>query len=1854
MENSDSIKNRIAIVGFDCRLPGADSVDEFWKNLLAEKESITEFTKEQLLASGVTPATFNNPNYVRKRGIVEGPDQFDAEFFNFTPREAELLDPQHRIFLECAWHALEDSGIDPFNTDRKIAVFGGTGSPYHFVDAMTNKGVQKFASGTAIVTSNDKDYLTTRVSYKLNLTGPSINMQCACSTSMVSIVLGMESLLNYQIDLLLAGGATIDIAEHQGYLYQQGGLESPDGKCRAFDKGANGTVFSRGCGVVALKRLEDALEDKDHIYAVILSGSVNNDGNRKAGYTAPSVDGQVEVITESIELAGIDASTISMVEAHGTATPIGDPIEVASLSQAFGQYTQNRGFCAIGSVKTNIGHTDVASGMASLIKTALTLKYGVMPASLHYEESNPAINFAESPFYVNAKTKKLGKFKDTPARALVNSFGVGGTNACLILEEVPEIATYEVTHEYDLLFISAHHKNSFRAYCDNIKAWLEDNPEINLNAFAHTSRSNRKKMKYKGALAFKDRTDLLTRLEKGLSPQTTASTKDRELVWMFPGQGNQFIDMGRELYEQNSVFREIIDYCATVLKPMLDLDIREIIFPSTEDRAQAAVLLDRTYITQPAIFMVSYALARVFQDDGLLPDALIGHSVGEYVAATISGVMTLEDAIKSIAFRGKLVYDLPKGSMLAVLLSESELIKVLPAALDIAVINSPELVVVSGATPDIEAFATVLEKENIFSKQLSTSHAFHSRMMIESLDCFREFFKEVVLHKPTIPIISTVTGSRLSEAEAKDHEYWVQHLVKPVLFAAATATKLKAASAVFLECGPGQSLESAIKRQLEQGASHKAMGTLYEDENSITALNTAIGKLWIEDITIDYESRFNSAAYHKVRFPLLPFNRKPYRLDLSENKQVLESENTKKESVAEWFYIPSWKRTAAIDLVPANPVEPSSLPVKWLLFSSGVRTDLIAARIKSQGSDCTIVRHADQYQEADGVVYIRMAEKDDYRKLLNSLVSEECQLNIIHAWNFDSSEGEAAISLENAAALLDRGFYSLLYLEQALIASASSELVSLTCLVNDAFSVSGKTTIRPEKSLALGPIRVLFKEHTEMQTKFINLETESSTVDNFDNFENLVDNLILETEIETDETVISYTVCERWTEIIEPVNLRAKSVPGIELLKENGVYLITGGSGGIAKTLSLLIAGKIKCTFIWTGRKVLPPKSEWQTLIELEDTEANLKDTLKTILQIEQLGSAVSYYSVEVTDFAAMEKIVAEVEAKTAPVNGVIHAAGTAGGAVVALQEKAEAEKVLGPKVVGALVLKKLFQSRQLDFVYLFSSVTAIFGEIGRVDYTSGNAFLDALSHANLFSSAKTVCSVNWGQWGMIGMAADWQRRENQKKAGGGQVNEPVLSASAVSLPIALKLLSGEAGRERYRVELDVKEHWVLNEHLVSEMPTLVGTAFIDILAKWHKEKALSGELVILDSVFSAPMMVINNVVPELQLICEPKGDDKFTFLFRSRVGSTEASWKENFSGNVAISNDAVAQGSNRVDISFLLDKFPAPPEKERHFTVVRNEKNKVILRYSERWDCKEMIYVGNDEWLSRLELPEALIQDLGAFQIHPAMLDVATSAHFAHMPSIVASVFLPYAYGEIKLYKPFSRVIYSYARLSRPFVNEDKLIYFDFDLYDEVGEALLSIRDYAFVKVGEAVVGPKDGQGRTKPQTLFEDDDILPDEGKAAFELLLNYPDLAQAIIYTLDFPLDFKESKISYYRQKLLAKKLKVAKLKDVDDRPDIDTLYEELDNEIEKSIAAVWSTVLGINKLGARDSFIELGGNSLLAIQVISGIGEEFGVEIEANEFVQHSTIRAQAELILAKILAEHEDSEIEELLDADPEL
>ena len=1845
MENDSKYEGRIAIVGMDCRLPGASNTQEYWDNLIAEKETLSTFSDEQLLSANVKPAKFNNPNYVRTRGVIDETDGFDAAFFNITPRDAELLDPQQRVFLECAWHVLEDAGVDPFNTDKQVAVFGGTGTPYYLVDAISNKKVKKQASGTSIITSTDKDYVTTRVSYKLNLKGPSINVQTACSTALVSVVLGVDTLLNHQADVVIAGGVSLELPECQGYMYQVGGLESPDGRCRTFDKDAAGTVFSRGCGVVALKRLEDAVADQDHIYAVVLGGATNNDGNRKVSFTAPSVPGQVEVITEALELAEVNASTISMVEAHGTSTPTGDPIEVASLTEAFRQYTQEQGYCRIGSVKTNIGHTDVASGGASLIKTCLSLKHGIIPASLNYNEPNPEIDFDNSPFYVNTKTCNLERTNGNPLRALVNSFGVGGTNACLILEEPPKFEQKQTGKKHDLLFLSAHCKPSFKAYCEDLKTHIEASPDININALAHTSRVARQAMKYKGVLSFSDTKDLLAQLDEGIAPVRQASKTKPAFSWMFSGQGNQFVDMGRELYDENAVFKEVVDHCAKTLLPILELDIREVLYPTADKRAEAEDLIGRTYITQPAIFIISYAIARVFESYGLKPDTLIGHSVGEYVAAAISGVMDADDALRAVAHRGRLVYDLPQGSMLAVLKSEEEMLAILPDELDIAVINSPELVVVSGQTKDIEAFGAKMKEEGVFSKHLPTSHAFHSQMMVPCLDAYRDYFKNIPLNTPNIPIISTVTGEEMTNEQATDHEYWVQHVLNPVLFSKAVQHQFAQAPTVFLECGPGQSLESAVKRQVSNDDPHASIGTLNEGKNAVIALNYAIGKLWVEDITLDYGACFNSTGLTKVPFPLLPFNRTPYRIDFSANASGDdEDKNQKITDIDQWYHVPSWQRTASVERVARNQTKPTELPVQWIIFSNEQLCDSIVAKLESQGADYIVVKPAATYKESGNIVELCQNNKADFERLMAKIPSGEKDIRIIHGWNFSPSNN-LPLTYESSDEHLSNSFFSLVYLEQALVANNLSDNISFTCLIDDGFNVTGSTKVKAEKSLCIGPIRALFKEHTNMITKLINIEDEFV---NWQNLDALVDKLLIEAEIETDETIISYVDLVRWAETFEPIRFYGTEGEQNNRLKENGNYFVTGGAGGIGRTLSLLIAEKVKANLIWTGRSEMPPRANWQALVDDENSDRKLVERLKAIMEIEQLGSSIHYYSVDVTSLDEMEKVVKQAEEKLGDINGIVHSAGTAGGGVISLQTNEVMERVLKPKIQGTLILHKLFAEKQLDFVYLYSSITSIFGEAGRVDYTSGNAFMDAFCQAGNWPNTKLACSVNWGEWGEIGMGADWLREKKNKQLDSSlKKKDKVLAVSTEVQPIQLSLNSSADGEETFNVGVDAKTHWIMNEHLLAGLPTMVGTSFIEVLNKWSALKGFDDKaLIIADAEFLAPLIIFDDKPVELLLECKETNANQYKFVFKSISGV--AGDKDHFAGSIIFKDKSELAIDENVDS--LMQRCAPEPKTDRHFTILRGDNNQVLLEYSSRWDCMEKIFTGDDEWVSEIELPESLAQDLSEYSIHPSMLDVATSCHFKNFAKYQGN-FLPFSYGEIAIYGAFTPKVLCYGKLAKPFDSQDGHIHFDFIIFNENGEVIMTLDNYTLTKVSGANVESKDN---TKAINAIDsavegDEEILPDEGKQVLAQLLQQENLAQIIVYPRDLLLDFAESKISFIRKELAEAMQKLEENKDVDDRPDIDTTYEQPENEIEKSITAIWSSILGINKIGANDSFNELGGNSLLAIQVVSGIGDEFEVEIKANEFVNNNTVRLLADLVLSKILGEHDNELLNELLE-----
>ena len=879
MQMDDS---QIAIIGMAGRFPGAQSIDAFWHNLRDGVESITFFTDEQLLASGVDPEALDNPNYVKARPVLEDVELFDAPFFGFSPREAGAMDPQHRLFLECVWGAIESAGYDAESYKGAISVYAGASmSSYLMNNLHANPEAMALAGEYPSFLSNVPDSLTTRIGYKLNLKGACYTVQTFCSTSLVAVHMACQSLLNYECDMAVAGGVTVFVPQNTGYWYQEGLIVSPDGHCRPFDAKAQGTVFGNALGAVVLKRLEDALTDGDHIDAVIVGSATNNDGSLKVSYTAPSVAGQAEVIVEAMGNADVEPETITYVEAHGTATALGDPTEVSALTRAFRSGTQKKGFCAIGSVKSNIGHLDAAGGVAGLIKTVLALKHKEIPPSLHFERPNPNIDFENSPFYVNSKLSEW-KSDGTPRRAGVSAFGVGGTNAHVIVQEAPVLEPSSASRPYQLLVLSARTGSALETGTKNLIAFFKEDPELKLPDVAYTLQVGRKAFSHRGMIVCQNIDDAVSALEAADAKRMFTVYQERRnppIVFMFSGQGAQYVNMGLEIHKTETTFQKEIDRCSDILKPHLGLHLRDILYPAEENVEEAAQNLKQTSITQPALFTIEYALAKLWMSWGVHPEALVGHSIGEYVAACLAGVFSLEDVLSLVATRGRLMQELPEGLMLAVFLSEKEIQPFLGKDLSLAAINGPSVCSVSGEKEAIEDLEKQLSKKNVDFRHLHTSHAFHSKMVEPILDIFTEQVKQVSLNPPQIPFVSNVTGTWITPDEAMSPGYWARHLRQTVRFCDCVRELLKEPNRVLLEVGPGQTLSTLARQHSNKTKEQIVLSSIRhpkEQKSDVAFILNSLGKLWLAGIQVDWSGFYKDERRHRLPLPTYPFERHRY------------------------------------------------------------------------------------------------------------------------------------------------------------------------------------------------------------------------------------------------------------------------------------------------------------------------------------------------------------------------------------------------------------------------------------------------------------------------------------------------------------------------------------------------------------------------------------------------------------------------------------------------------------------------------------------------------------------------------------------------------------------------------------------------------------------------------------------------------------------------------------------------------------------------------------------------------------------------------------------------------------------
>jgi amino acid adenylation domain-containing protein len=878
----------IAIVGMAGRFPGSRDVEELWRNLRDGVEAVRFPGPEELAARGLDPARLADPSWVKAASQMDGYDSFDDLFFGVNPREAELMDPQHRVLLECAWEALESAGYDPQNIAGRAGVYAGATLSTYLLFHLIGNPLTAGADPLQVVLGNASDALATRISYKLNLRGPSHSVQCACSTSLVAVHTACQSLLNEECDLALAGGVSIQADAGLGYRYVPGSVVSPDGHCRAFDAAAQGSIFGSGVGLVVLKRLEDALADRDTIRAVILASAVTNDGSVKVGFTAPGVEGQAAVISEALAMAGIDPTTIGYIEAHGTGTALGDPIEIRAVTRAFSEYTDRRGFCAIGSLKSNVGHLDVAAGVAGLIKTVLAVEHGEVPPSLHYEQPNPRVDFASSPVYVNtALTPWPG---ETPRRAGVNSFGLGGTNANVVLEEAPSPQPALRTRPWQLLTLSARTPEALAAAGERLASHLAERPDLDLADAAYTLAVGRQAFGARQALVSRDPEDGAACLAAGDPVRLLTGTSEdwpesgRPVAFVFPGQGAQHVNMGRDLYESEPVYQDEIDRAAALLAPRLGLDLRhDVLYPAAGGEADAARHLARTSIAQPALLAVEVALARLLISWGVRPKAMLGHSLGEYAAAVLAGVFSFEAALELVAERGRLIEQIgSEGTMLAIPLSESEITPFLSGEVHLAALNAPSLVSIAGPAAELAELASRLAGEGVAAMPLQVAFAGHSPRTEPAMAPFQERVAAAGPKAPEIPFVSSTTGTWIGAAEAADPGYWGRHMRQPVRFSDGIEALRAEPGMALLEVGPGAGLSPLIRWHLASPGERPVVAAMRQPKDTSSDLATllgALGRLWVSGARIDWQGFYAGQGRRRVPLPTYPFERRRHWID---------------------------------------------------------------------------------------------------------------------------------------------------------------------------------------------------------------------------------------------------------------------------------------------------------------------------------------------------------------------------------------------------------------------------------------------------------------------------------------------------------------------------------------------------------------------------------------------------------------------------------------------------------------------------------------------------------------------------------------------------------------------------------------------------------------------------------------------------------------------------------------------------------------------------------------------------------------------------------------------------------------
>lgn len=1331
----------IAIIGYSGKFNNCSDTEEYWNKLLNEQETFHHYSKEELEENGITEDIYNNTSYVKVKGVLLDKECFDPQFFGYTPAEANIMDPQIRIFHEMVWNGLEMAGCSPEKTNKRIGLYASASDNNLWQSIMSLSGNPKSGMIETSYLSN-KDNLCSLISYKLNLKGPAIFTQTACSSSLVTVHQAVRALLTGDCEIAVAGGISTSLLDKGGYEYHEHLIYSPDGHCRAFDSEANGTLKGEGGGVVVLKKYKDALKDGDTIHAVIKGTAVNNDGNDKIGFTAPGIQGQKRVIKSAIQLAGIDPDSVTYIETHGTATKLGDPVEFKALNEGYGQTGNN--LTAIGSVKTNIGHLDTAAGIASLIKVILMMKHRKIPASLHFKSPNPEIDFENSSFYVNHELRDW-KSSYGQLRAGISSFGIGGTNCHVIVEQ--PVQTAEVISEvrdFYTLNLSAKTPEKLQETGLLLADHLKNNVAIKLQDLSYTLNCGRADFNYRASVTVSDTEELIQKLSSNL---IAGNARDKNpgrphCVFLFSGQGAQYVEMGKDLYEKYPFFQQQMDECFELIERHCGILLKDEIYRNGNS---SEIKINDTLYTQLSLFTVSYAMAKFLISMGIKPDAMIGHSIGEYAGAVISDMISLDEAVQIIGKRASLMQNIARGEMYAVFINEEELKDILYPDLSVAAVNNEGVVVISGNNVSMGSFVETLNSKNIIAKKLNTSHAFHSAMMDEILEEYKGFLENYSFKKGTIPLISNVSGKFLDGG--RDAAYWSRHLRDTVRFDDGLKTLVAAGYTHFIEVGPGNQLAKLVER-LSTGRSFKSVNTLRTENQVIKdyeLLDQNIGKLWVNGLPVDWVKFYEGQSVKKISLPLYQFERMrfPLKIDLQKLISNLSSSYLKPaENSKNWLYELVW--TKDMYDVPVSDLKPEKKDLIVFCDDDGITESLLRESgiyFNSLIKVCT----GTVYEKISPLSYvINYHYLNEYSLLINDLKLDGYgNADIIHAFGLN----DFSVSIDDA---ILQGYLSLVFLVKSLSDHQLENERNFMVLATEMAKVNSDDLISPAKAMLLGALKIISVEHDNLNCKLIDPgkgEIPAGSV-------------IMEELLTKDDRIICvYRNQSRFTTSVKAVKVNEAYH---EPLKDRGCYFIAGGLGGMGLSIARDLALTEKAKLALISRRDFPVEAERKVWVDKYGKEDVISRIIYQIWDMEKNGAEVLVLKADVADESQMRAAVRLTEEKFGKIHGLIWSAGVIDyDGVIRRRNQEQFIGNIKQKVHGLLIAEQLLKFDELDFIVLFSSAGNLYykEKFGQVAYNVANEFIDAFAKSN--ADRYRISVINWCDWKNTGMTVDGLKRRD-------------------------------------------------------------------------------------------------------------------------------------------------------------------------------------------------------------------------------------------------------------------------------------------------------------------------------------------------------------------------------------------------------------------------------------------------------------------------------------------------------------